>query len=101
MAHMNNTTVIHPNHRRAGHYLEQANTFYAVLADERDRDRANSARARYASSDLGKALKLAEIHATLNVGDQLARIADALEQFDPDHVERLSDACERIERRMA
>lgn len=52
------------------------------LTDEWNATRPDSANVKYLTASIGRGLKLAEIHATLAIGDQLQRLVDRLADDD-------------------
>lgn len=64
------------------------------LRDEWQKNRPDANDIKYLTASIGRGLKMAEIHAALNVGAQLERIANRLE--DDDALDFLSPAFKRL-----
>lgn len=73
-----NTT--HQN--RALDHLDAVEAYADSLSEEWAKDRPDAQDVKFLTASIGRGLKLAEIHALLNIGDQIARLADHLEDDD-------------------
>jgi hypothetical protein len=73
----------HSAHRQAAlDHLAAVQAHADNLRDEWQADRPNATDVKYLTASIGRGLKLAEIHASLEIGAQLARIADRLTDDD-------------------
>lgn len=73
----------HPQHRTTAlDHLAAVQAHSDNLRDEWQKDRPDANDIKYLTASIGRGLKLAEIHATLDIGAQLARLADRLADDD-------------------
>ena len=68
--------------KRATAHLEAIDTYAENLREEYAKARPDLDTVRFLNASIGRGLKLAEVHALLNIGEQLDRLATRLEDDD-------------------